>query len=321
MKFQYWFIGAVALGLGGCGGAETASKNASSPEVVSGTVEDGEAMIERSDFAGAEALFRGLAERSPSDPKVFYYLGLSERNLGNFAAAVSAYEKSLALAPDLMDARINLGLTLLDLGQLDRAEKELKVYLDASPDDADAQFNYGLVQESMGHLDEAQSHYEKAAMLDPEDPSPLFGLGDVARARGKREKALSYYTDAEKLNGEMPDLVYVKGETQLEMKRVAEACKTFKNLLLMTQPDLAIVVEAGKRIADTDSTCAADLYQGAVEKDDTFASAHFYLANSLARDKKFTEAAAHFEQFLALAPNDPAAPEAKKRLEACRNMP
>jgi len=216
-----------------------------------------------------------------------------------------------------MDAHINLGLALLDKGDLDRAESELKIYLDAAPEASDAHFNYALVLETKGDLSGAKTHYEKAAALDPEDPDPLFGLGEVARKGQKYQEALAYYEKAAALNPNLPEVASATGETYLEMKKPAKACESFLTLLSMQPTDLGTVVEAGKSISETDKTCATKLYRGALAKDDTYASAHFYLANALAREKSFSEAADHFQRFLELAPDDPAAPEAKKRLEAC----
>ncbi len=311
-----WALAFAALF--GCGGSDKPPKD-QADAFAEGTVADGESLIERGDFAGAASVFEGLTVKSPDDPKVFYYLGVCKKKLGDLDSAIENYEKATSLDPKLMDAHINLGLALLDKGDSDRAAKELKIYLDASPEASDAHFNYGLAMETKGDLAEAKTHYENAASLDPKDPSPLFGLGDVARKEGKKKEALAYYEKARAIGPEMPELLFAIGETYLEMKQTDSACEAFSSLLKITVPDLPAVIEAGKTIASADSACARALYEGAVKKDDTFAAAHFYLANALAREKSFGEAAAHFEKFLSLAPNDPAAPEAKKRLEACKS--
>jgi tetratricopeptide (TPR) repeat protein len=303
-----------------CGGAPSGGGKTADGDtaLAKGTVADGEAMVERGDFVKAAMLFERIVVEEPDNPKAHYYLALSRRQLGDVKAAITHYEKAITLDDNLMDAHINLGLLLMDEGDLNRAEAELGRYLKASPEAADAQFNYGLVQETMGNLDKAESHYKKAVELDPEDPSALFGLGDVARKRGDKKGAVAFYEKARALDPEMPELVFVEGQTLLEMKETARACKLFTSLLDMSSPNLVVVNEAGKAIAGTDKACAAALYRGALEKDGKFAAAHFYLGNLLARDKEFEEAAKHFEQFIAIAPNDPAAPDARKRLEACK---
>lgn len=318
MKCRNWTIGWLAVWAVACGGAGGPSGTASEASEKSGTLEDGEALIEKGDFKGAAAVFKDLAESSPDEPKVFYYLALAQKNLGDSDAAIESYEKAVSLDPALMDAHINLGLALLEKGDPARAESELRIYLENSPEAADAHFNYALVQEALGDLDKAKAHYEKAAALAPEDFAPLLGLGDAAKKSGETEAALDYYRKARAAAPEAAEPVFAEGEMLLEMKQLPKACETFMTLPGLSPESLPWAVEAGKRLAKADPDCATAIYRAAVEADDTFAAAHFYLANALARDKDFARAARHFEKFLSLAPNDPAAPEAKKRLEICK---
>jgi tetratricopeptide (TPR) repeat protein len=297
-----------------CGGSK--APETTTPRET-GTIAEGEMLIEKGDFEGAAAVFKAIAAKSPDNAKAQFYLGVTEKNLGNPDAAVSHYESAIHLDGQLMDAHINLGLLLLDKGDLERAESELGVYLEASPDASDAHFNYGLVQEAMGNLDKAGEHYKKAMSLDPEDASPLFGLGDLERSRGNLQAAIGWYEKARALNPEEAELVFVEGQTLLEMKKPEKACDTLSSLLDMSRVDLVVVSEAGKLIAKEDAACAIKLYEGAIAADDTFAAAHFYLANTLAREKKFKDAKAHYARFLELAPDDPAAGSARKRLAAC----
>ncbi len=298
-----------------CGGG-TPQESTAGPKRP-GTVAQGELLIEQGDFKGALEVFEGIAAKTPDNAKAQFYLGVTKKNLGDIEGAVTHYEKAIALDDKLMDAHINLGLLLMDTGDLNRAEAELGVYLAASPDASDAHFNYGLVQEALGNKDKAREHYEKAMSLDPEDPSPLFGLGDLARAGGDLEGAVGWYEKARALDPEMAELIFVEGQTRLELKQPAKACETLSLLLEMSRPDLVVISEAGKLIAKADAACAVKLYEGAIAADEGFATAHFYLANTLARDKRFKDAKRHYERFLEIAPDDPAAETAKKRLAAC----
>ena len=319
MRSRLSAMGLVTVLLVACGGAGQGESRPSSPGVgPKGNVAEGEALIEQGEFEKARDLFEGIVSESPDNPKAQYYLGVAKKNLGDVDAAISHYEKAIALDEKLMDAHINLGLLLLDKGDLKRAESELGVYLAASPDAADAHFNYGLVQEAMDNLDKADEHYAKAAELDPEDPSPLFGLGDLARKRGKPEAAVEMYEKARALDSNMPELLFIEGQTLIEMKESKRACEVLTSLLEISPVDLVVVVEAGKMIAKYDNACAINLYRGAISRDEGFAAAHFYLANTLVRDKSFEEAASHYEWFLKIAPDDSAADAAKKRLEACK---
>ena len=316
MSIRWLLAGLLTFGTAACGGARDAATTADPP--AGGTLSEGEMMVERGEFEQAKVLFQGIVDQSPDSPKAHYYLALTQSKTGDTEGALSHYEKAIALDQKLMDAHINLGLLHMALGNLARAEEELKIYLDASPDAADAHFNYGLIQEKMGKLDAAKSHYEQAARINPEDPEPLFGLGELARKQGNHQEAVSLYEQARDLNPELPDIVFAEGVALLALDEAARACTLYKSLLEMSSPDLRIVSEAGRAIAKADKACAVDLYRGAISLEDGYAVAHFYLANALAREKQFDEAAAHFERFIELAPGHKAAQTAKKSLEVCR---
>jgi tetratricopeptide (TPR) repeat protein len=298
-----------------CGGA--APDETSEPS-RGGSVAEGELLIEKGDFEGAKAVFEGIVAKQPDNAKAHYYLGLAKRNLGDSDGAVKHYESAVNLDAKLMNAHINLGLLMLEKGDFDRAESELAIYLEASPDDADAHFNFGLVMEAKGDAAKAREHYEKAMSLNPEDASPLFGLGDLERSAGNLKAALEWYRKAKALDPEMPELAFIEGQTLLEMKKKDEACLAFYRLTEMSDLDRILISKAGQLIAQKDPDCAIKLYKGAISADDSFAAAHFYLANTLAREKQFEEAKTHYERFLEIAPpDDPAAEQAKKRIEGC----
>ncbi|MGC4114974.1 MAG: protein kinase [Myxococcales bacterium] len=61
---------------------------------------------------------------------------------------------------------------------------------------------------------------------------------------------------------------------------------------------------------------AAKLFQSVVDAEPNRARAHLLLGTSLARLRRWEEAAHHYEDFVRLAPNDPMTPEVLKRLKA-----
>ncbi len=317
MISQHWTISFSLIFLFACGGSPKES-NTPKNTSIEGTVEDGEAFIAKGDYESARSLFLNLSEKSSNDARVYYYLGLTQKHFGESDAAIASYEKALSIDPELADARINLGLALLDKGDLKNAEAQLSICLKANPDASDANFNYGLVQEAVGNFELAKKHYNKAMELDPNDPSPLFGLGDLERKSKKPDAALNYYNKALELAPDMSELLFAKGELLLEMKREKPACETFLSIINDSETALAIAIEAAKLVSQTNDECAMTIYKAILKTDDTFASAHFFLANLSARKQKFAEAVTHFERFLELAPNDPASDEAKKRLSVCK---
>jgi len=321
MGFRGYVIVVVAWVFGACGSAQPEGR--AQGQLADSTIEDGEALLEQNDYTEAAQVFTEIVDREPNNAKAHYYLGLSMKNLGDLAAAEAHYKLAINYDANLAAAHNNLGLLLLDKGDLVQAEAELKIYLQQRSDDAAAHYNYGLVLEEAGKVKKAQEYYETAAELDPEDPFPLLGMGDLARKKEQFSKALTYYQKAKKVAPDSPELVLKEGQTLLDLKRLEEAIGVLDDLKTIPRVDPSILATAGVLLARFDEDArAATFYRAALANDANYAAAHFLLANALARKKAFTEAAEHFERFLAISPDAPEADTARKRLNACRaNMP
>ncbi|MBW2277049.1 MAG: tetratricopeptide repeat protein [Deltaproteobacteria bacterium] len=317
--FKITLITTAYLVLTSCGAAEPGSSVGEPAGDAAASIVRGEALIEQGAFEEAAEMFERLLVEDPKNAKAHYYLGLCRENLGGMAAAIESYRKALGLDPNLAEAHNNLGNLLLAEGDLAGAEPELAVYLEQHPDESGAHYNYGLVLEEMGKLAQAREHYDKAIELDPEDPAPLVGVADLTFEGGDPERALELYRKARVLDVNDPMPLLREGQALLELKRVDEAATALEGLTEVSGADASLLTSAGIITAQNGKPdVALELYRGAVERDDTFALAHFKLANALGRKQEFEQAATHFERFLELAPDDPLAEAAKKGLAACR---
>jgi cytochrome c-type biogenesis protein CcmH/NrfG len=74
------------------------------------------------------------------------------------------------------------------------------------------------------------------------------------------------------------------------------------------------------KMALKDNAGALTDLQTAVQRDATFALAHYYLGGRLAEQRKAKEAAAEYEQYLKLAPNGPMAKAASERLKVLKQV-
>jgi tetratricopeptide (TPR) repeat protein len=88
-------------------------------------------------------------------------------NRGDLAGAVDHYERALALAPELGDARANLGLSLLRLGRVDAARAALRAARAQGADSAAVEIGLAQADERSGHAAAAIDHYRAALARDP----------------------------------------------------------------------------------------------------------------------------------------------------------
>ncbi|NMG74907.1 tetratricopeptide repeat protein [Aromatoleum diolicum] len=82
-------------------------------------------------------------------------------------SARRAYERAIAEAPNLLDARINLGLLLHEVGCLTEAESVYRDAIAACGGDPTLMYNLGVLLDDMDRKHEAMDAYEAALRGDP----------------------------------------------------------------------------------------------------------------------------------------------------------
>ncbi len=89
------------------------------------------------DFAGAEQIFRKLAEKDPENAyRMFFNVGASIWNAkGDMNNAIAALQKSVELKPDFAKSRKLLGDCLLNLGKLAEARVQYEKFVELAPGD------------------------------------------------------------------------------------------------------------------------------------------------------------------------------------------
>ena len=89
------------------------------------------ALIEDTEYAEAIPLLEKVVAARPDSADAYNYLGYSHRKIGEYEAALDAYQRALKLQPRHLGANEYLGELYLELGQLGKAEERLAVLDDA----------------------------------------------------------------------------------------------------------------------------------------------------------------------------------------------
>jgi len=155
----------------------------------------GRELLDQGLESAAVTAFELAAQASPG-ASTLYRLGTLLARSGESARARAAYEKALALQPDLAEANNDLGALIAQSGDLPGAIAHFRAALTATPEYPDALNNLGYALLLTGHDDEARTLYEKALALQPDFPEALNNLGLLLGRAGDMDGAEKYFRDA-----------------------------------------------------------------------------------------------------------------------------
>jgi TolB-like protein/Flp pilus assembly protein TadD len=201
--------------------------------------------IER-DFAGAEQVFRRIAEREPNENEAWQLLGLVERRQGKWDLALEHLKQAAKLDPRNAGLMTSIGgETALNMRRFAEAHEWLDQALAISPGDGLALTYQAATYQSEGRLSEAAKVVDSMPLagMDP-------GLLTVriyqrllerkyAAAIAEVHPALKQPEDA--LNGFGPQLRALLGKAQLWSGDKAAAAATFRQLASDLAPSAAKV--------------------------------------------------------------------------------
>jgi len=223
----------------------------------------------------AVTAFGRAADANPG-ASTLYRLGTLLARSGETVRARTAYERAIALQPDLAEANNDLGALLARGGDLDAAIGRFRAALASTPEYPDALNNLGYALLLIGRDEEARALYEKALALQPDFPEALNNLGLLFGRAGDMDRAERHFRDA---LGRRPDY----GEAA-------------NNLAL-------VLVSRGQADA------AVDLLQAVLERTPEYEAAYVTLAKIHLNAGRSKEGIAVLERLLQKNPKHPVALE------------
>jgi tetratricopeptide (TPR) repeat protein len=177
-----------------------------------------------------------LAARGNPTPASLFRLGNLLVKTGQKTKARLAYERALALQPDLSEASNDLGALLAENGDIEGAIARFREALDATPDYPDALNNLGYALLLQGQGEEARRLYERALALQPDFPEALNNLGLILGQSGELDQAEPYFREALETR---PDYAEAANNLALVLVTRGEADEAIRLLedFLATHPD------------------------------------------------------------------------------------
>ncbi len=158
------------------------------------------ALAQREHHAGrlaeAAAAYDKVLAIEPNIAGVHFKLGNVLKDQEKFDEAAARYEQAIALRPDYAQAYYHLGTLLSDRGKLDEAATRFQQVIALRPDHAGAHYNLGNTLKQLDRLDQARARYEQAIALRPDYAKAYNNLGNVLLIQGKLDEAVARYEQA-----------------------------------------------------------------------------------------------------------------------------
>jgi tetratricopeptide (TPR) repeat protein len=188
-----------------------------------------------SDYADADKWFTAVIKETPDDPDAWYLLGRTKYNENDFAAAISSFERALALHPRYVEAENNIGLSWKELNNPENAQQAFQTAIDwqgTAPADPQPFLNLGVILADRNDFDKALPYLVKAAALSPANPMIHERLGSVyasqqnlSKAQTELEQAVSLAPESSALHFKLGQMYRKQGFTDRAQKEFDTCAK------------------------------------------------------------------------------------------------
>lgn len=279
------------------------------------------AQIERGLAGAAEDLAH--PEATPATRAATYgQLGRTFHAYGLKVAARAAYENANRLAPDGFAWLFYLGMLDRDGGDFDSARGRFERALVLHPDDVPTLVELAEIHLEAGRFDDARAHYEQALEIVPGHPALLAGLGELALARGdhreaveRLEEALEAAPKADRLH--YPLAMAYRGLGEIDQARehlelqgkvgVRVANPLIDDLQRLTEGERVELLRGRTAFGAGDYAAAAESFRAAVEAEPESVRARVNLAAALAATGDRAGAIDELRRAIDLEPGNPTA--------------
>jgi predicted O-linked N-acetylglucosamine transferase (SPINDLY family) len=191
----------------------------------------GAASLQLGDLAAARSAFERALELAPGNPASANNLAIVLKRSGELEAAERTYRDVIAVAPDHKDARYNLANLLEETGRSEEAEAAYLGCIEIAPDYADAHYNLGNLLAKQKRRIAALAHFERAASLRPAHADTHNNMGAELAALGQPEKAVLAYESALALDPANTKALANRGKALVMLNELEAAVASFREVL------------------------------------------------------------------------------------------
>lgn len=211
--------------------------------------------LERYDEA-ADALKKAM-EAKPADPRFHFELGMTYLKSQKFAEATLSFQEVVRLDPIFPDGYCSLGVSYAREGCYAQAIEALEKASHVTPARAAIYRDLGRAYAETGAFKRAAEVLRRAVALDPRDGESCWRLGKILlENENKPHEARAALLKSVRLRPKAPEGFWFLGLTCLQLDRLKDALRAFKEVLRLDPEDTAAHYHLGvtySRLGDQES--------------------------------------------------------------------
>lgn len=175
------------------------------PDMASGYLELGRALVHGQRYQEALPVLRAAAEKNPSSGMAHYELGLALIKTGQWEASLPEMQAAVVCTPKSAQLHFYLGAVQLRLKHIPEATAEFENSLKIEPDHFLANLKYGEMLFREGDAAAALPKLSQAAKVDPNSAEAHAFLADAYQQLGQAENASRERAKAAQLKTQPPE--------------------------------------------------------------------------------------------------------------------
>jgi predicted O-linked N-acetylglucosamine transferase (SPINDLY family) len=252
----------------------------------------------------AEQLCQQIVNAKPDLFDALHLLAVVQSSLGKKDAALSSYDRALAVRPDFAEALFNRGVALQELQRFEEALASYDRALTGGLDSAEAYSNRGNTLKELERFEESLESYDRALAARPDFAEALCNRGVTLHELKRFEAALASYDRALALRPDFAEAHSNRGNTLKELKRFDEALESYDRALSIRPDSADALFNRGITLHELKRFEAALLsYDRALTVRPDFAEALFNRGVTLHELRRFEAALASYDGALAVRPD------------------
>jgi tetratricopeptide (TPR) repeat protein len=174
--------------------------------------QQGKELYSKGEYQEAIPVFKKVIKQNPKKADdAYYYLGMCQLKLENYAASADSFSEALKLRNDnYMQARRGRADAFMKQKNYSAALPDLQQVLASSPEDVDIMYQLVVAQYYLGNYDQAVPYLQKITDAKPQDPQVHYFAGWVYYKLKKYDLTVREFEYYVKLCPDCPDADKIK---------------------------------------------------------------------------------------------------------------